>query len=131
MKLIKAFVRTTRLDNVVHALRDAGAPGVTVSRGHGIGYGYKRFDFTLASGEVSHAPEVGKIEVVCQDQQVTSLVDAVLAEACTNCAGDGILFVSPVEQAVRIRRGETGDDALRPATPDPPTGDPSPGGSRS
>jgi nitrogen regulatory protein PII len=119
MKLIKAFVRTTRLDEVVRALRDAGAPGVTVSRGHGIGYGYQRFDFTLASGEVNHAPEVGKIEVVCQDEQVGALVDAVLAKACSNCPGDGILFVSPVEHAIRIRRGETDDDALRPASPDP------------
>lgn len=119
MRLIKAFVRPTRLDNVVRALRAAGAPGVTVSRGHGIGYGYEPFDFTLSPGEVSQAPEVAKVEVVCREEQVDELVAAALEEACTDCAGDGILFVSPVERAVRISSRETGAHALRPRATDP------------
>ncbi len=116
MRLIKAFVRPTRLDDVVHALRDAGAPGVTVSRGHGIGYGYEPFDFTLSPGEVSQAPEVAKLEVVCREEQVDDLIEAAVDKACTGCAGDGIVFVSPVEQAVRIRNRDTGSDALRART---------------
>jgi len=112
MKLIKAFVRTTRLDDVAHALRSAGAPGIIVSRGHGIGYGYELFTFTLAPGEVGHAPEVAKVEVVCRERQVDGLVHAILAQGCTGCPGDGIVFVSPVETAVRIRSGETGIEAL-------------------
>jgi nitrogen regulatory protein PII len=120
MRLIKAFVRTTRLDEVVHALRRGGAPGVTVSRGHGIGYGYESFTFTLAPGEVSHAPEVGKVEVVCREEQVDELIDAILETACTDCAGDGIVFVSPVERAVRIRSRETGHEALHPRATDTP-----------
>jgi len=112
MKLIKAYVRTTRADDVVRALRGAGAPGVTVSWGHGVGYGYEPFAFTFAPGEVSHAPQAAKLEIVCRDEQVDALLEAVLEKASTDCAGDGIVFVSPVEQAVRIRTGERDGDAL-------------------
>jgi len=119
MRLIKAFVRTTRLDEVVRALRGAGAPGVTVSRGHGVGYGYESFSFTLAPGEVSHAPEVAKLEVVCREEQVDALVDAIIDGACTGCAGDGIVFVSPVERAVRIRTRDENGEALHAREADP------------
>jgi len=114
MKLIKAYVRRTRLDHVVRALREAGAPGVTVSRAQGLGYGYEPFSFAFDEGEVSHANNVAKLEVVCREEQVGALIEVIAAQGCTGCAGDGILFVSPVEHALRIRTRERDTEALHP-----------------
>lgn len=60
MKLLKAYIRTTRVEKGVHALEEAGAPGITISHVHGLGYGYEPFIFTLAPSEVKKAPEVVK-----------------------------------------------------------------------
>lgn len=112
MKLIKAFVRTDRLDEVVQALEQAGAPGITVSSVHGVGYGYEPFLFTLAPGEVKKTPRVAKVEVVCGEANVDGLCDVIMRCARTGQAGDGILFVTPVERAMRIRTGEGGVECL-------------------
>ena len=115
MKEIKAYVRTSRVEETVKALREAGAPGVTACRVHAAGYGYDPLDFTLAPGEIHRAPEVAKIEVVCGDQAVESLVAVIVNAARTGVPGDGIVLVAPVERAMRIRTGE-GIPAI-PASP--------------
>ncbi len=112
MKLIKAFVRTERLDEVIRALEDAGAPGITVSRVHGVGYGYDPYLFTLAPSEVQKTPEVSKVEVVCRDEELDRLTDTLIASARTGTRGDGIVFVTPVERAIKIRTGDEGSSAL-------------------
>ena len=114
MKLLKAFVRRTKIDEVVEALREAGAPGITVSRVHGVGYGYEPMLFTLAPSEMSKAPEIAKIEVVCDDTCVDTLLTALLKAAHTGYPGDGIVFVTPVERAIKIRTGDEAPQALQP-----------------
>lgn len=113
MKSIKAFIRTSKVDDVVTALESARAPGITVSRVHGVGYGYDSYHFRLAPRELAHTPEVAKIEVVCADEDLDRLVQTISDSARTDSRGDGILFVTPIERAVRIRTGEEGDDVLR------------------
>lgn len=112
MKLLKAFVRTSRAEQVVKALEAAKAPGITISREHGVGYGYEPYLFTLAPGEIKKAPQITKLEVVCSDEDVARLKDAILEAGSTGVRGDGILFVTPVEEAVKIRTGEEGPRAL-------------------
>jgi nitrogen regulatory protein P-II 1 len=112
MKSIKAFIRTSRVDAVVGALEQAGAPGITVSRVHGVGYGYDPYVFTLAPHELARTPEVAKIEVVCADGAADRLVGVITEAARTGSRGDGIVFLTPVEKAVRIRTGEEGDSVL-------------------
>lgn len=112
MKLIKAFVRTERVDEVIRALEDAGAPGITVSRVHGVGYGYDPYLFTLAPSEVAKTPEVSKVEIVCRHDDLDRLLDTVIEAARTGTRGDGIVFVTPVERAIKIRTGDEGSRAL-------------------
>ena len=114
MKLIKAFVRTERVDEVVRALEDAGAPGITVSRVHGVGYGYDPYLFTLAPSEVRKTPEVSKVEIVCRTEDLDRLADTLLSNAHTGSRGDGIVFITPVERAIKIRTGDEGKAALQP-----------------
>ena len=118
MKLLKAFIRIHRVDEVVRALEEARAPGITVSRVHGVGYGYEPLVFTLAPSEMRRSPEVSKIEVVCRDEDLDRLLAVLAAAARTGDPGDGVVFVTPVEQALKIRTGETGPAALREATRD-------------
>ena len=112
MKLLKAFVRTTRVDEVIRALEAAGAPGITISRVHGVGYGYEPLLFNLSPSEYTRTLEVSKIEVVCHDEQASRLVETVERAARTGVQGDGIVFVTPVDQAIKIRTGAEGPDAL-------------------
>jgi len=112
MKLLKAFIRMRRTEDVVRALEDARAPGITVSRVHGIGYGYDPCTFSLAAGEIRKAPEVAKVEVVCDDNDAKRLLAILVNAAHTGGRGDGIVFVTPVERAVRIRTRQEGSDAF-------------------
>jgi len=112
MKLIKAFIRSRRLDAVVAGLEAARAPGITCSRVHGVGYGYEPNLFTLAPNEVAKIPEVAKVEIVCCDSDAGRLVDALIDAARTGDRGDGIVFVTPVERAIRIRSLEENEAAL-------------------
>ncbi len=115
MKEIKAFVRSSCIDEVVHALQAARAPGISFSRVHGVGYGYEPYTFTLAPSEASKAPEVAKVEMVCLDGDVERLIGTLVGASRTGLRGDGIVFVTDVERAVRIRTGESGGEALRGA----------------
>lgn len=112
MKLLKAFIRNRKVDDVIRALEAAGAPGITVSRVHGVGYGYDPFEFTLAPRELPRTPEVAKVEVVCCDADADRLLDCLAAGARTGSRGDGIVFMTPVERALRIRTCEEGDAVL-------------------
>ena len=112
MKLLKAFIRTRKVDDVIRALQAAGAPGITVSRVHGVGYGYDPYLFTLAPRELPKTPEVAKIEVVCCDEDCDRLVAVLVAAACTGSQGDGIVFVMLVARVVWVCTGEEGDAVL-------------------
>ena len=113
MKEIKAYIRVAKVDDVIRALRAAGVPGITATRVHGVGYGYEPFLFTLAPSELKKTPEVAKIEVVCEDDCADDAVEVIVQAARTGYPGDGIVFTTPVERAVKIRTGDEGSLALQ------------------
>jgi nitrogen regulatory protein P-II 1 len=112
VKEIKAFVRSSVIDKVVKGLEAAGAPGITVCRVHGVGYGYEPEHFSLAPRDVAHAPQVVKVEVVCASKDAGRLARMIVEAARTGLPGDGIVFVAPVERAIKIRTGQEGSEAL-------------------
>ena len=112
MKLVTAVIKPFKLDDVREALSDIGVQGITVTEVKG--FGRQKGHTELYRGAeyvVDFLPKV-KIEVVLQDDQVDGAIEAIIAAAKTDKIGDGKIFVSPVEQAIRIRTGESGDDAL-------------------
>ena len=112
MKKIEAIVKPFKLDEVREALSEVGVTGLTVTEVKG--FGRQKGHTELYRGAeyvVDFLPKV-KIEVVVDDPLVEGVVDAVRKAAGTGKIGDGKIFVTPVEQAVRIRTGESGADAL-------------------
>lgn len=112
MKKIEAIIKPFKLDEVKESLQDIGVQGLSVLEVKG--FGRQKGHTELYRGAeyvVDFLPKV-KIEVVLPDDQVESAIEAIVAAARTDKIGDGKIFVSPVEQAIRIRTGESGDDAL-------------------
>lgn len=112
MKLIMAIVRPFKLEDVREALVAAGVEGLTVSEVKG--YGRQRGQTEIYRGaeyQVSFLPKV-KLEAVVDDAAAAKAVEAIRAAAGTSKIGDGKIFVLNVEDAVRIRTGETGTAAL-------------------
>ena len=112
MKNIEAVVRHFKLEDVKAAMTEAGVQGMTVTevRGFGRQKGHKE-TYRGAEYIVDFMPKV-KIEVVLPDDQVDAAIEAIVAAAKTDKIGDGKIFVSDVSQAIRIRTGESGADAL-------------------
>ena len=112
MKLVMAIFKPFKLDEVRDALTGLGIQGLTVSEVKGFGRQKGQTEiYRGAEYAVSFLPKV-KIEVVIEDGLVERTVDAIRKAAGTGKIGDGKVFVTPVEQAVRIRTGETGGEAL-------------------
>ena len=112
MKLVMAIFKPFKLDEVRDALTSLGIQGLTVSEVKGFGRQKGQTEiYRGAEYAVSFLPKV-KIEVVIEDPLVERTVDAIRKAAGTGKIGDGKIFVTPVEQAVRIRTGESGADAL-------------------
>ena len=112
MKLVMAIFKPFKLDEVRDALTGLGIQGLTVSEVKGFGHQKGQTEiYRGAEYAVSFLPKV-KIEVVIEDGLVERTVDAIRKSAGTGKIGDGKIFVTPVEQAVRIRTGESGADAL-------------------
>jgi nitrogen regulatory protein P-II 1 len=113
MKQVKAYVRERRLSEVVRALRAAGATAVSVVKMVPMGAEIEP-EYTDVSRAVSleHYTPMLKVELVCDDRHVDRYVSIIRDEARTGELGDGLVFVSSVEDAVRIRNGERGDRAL-------------------
>jgi nitrogen regulatory protein PII len=113
MRLLKAFIRMGCVDAVVRALQKAGAPGITISHVRGVGYDYDPEEYTFAPGVEGKAPQVAKVEVVCRRDDADRLLQTVVETAGSGCRGDGIVFVTLVERAVKIRNAAEGAAALR------------------
>ena len=112
MKMVMAIFKPFKLDEVREALTSLGIQGLTVSEVKGFGRQKGQTEiYRGAEYAVSFLPKV-KIEVVVEDTLVEGVVDAVRKAAGTGKIGDGKIFVTPVEQAVRIRTGEFGAEAL-------------------
>ncbi|MEX0970889.1 MAG: P-II family nitrogen regulator [Paracoccaceae bacterium] len=112
MKKIEAIIKPFKLDEVKEALQDAGVQGLSVIEAKG--FGRQKGHTELYRGAeyvVDFLPKV-KIEVVVADDQVEQVIEAIIDAAKTGKIGDGKIFVSPVEQAIRIRTGEEGNEAL-------------------
>ncbi len=112
MKKIEAIIKPFKLDEVKEALQDVGVQGLSVIEVKG--FGRQKGHTELYRGAeyiVDFLPKV-KIEVVLEDDQVEAAVAAIVDAAKTEKIGDGKIFVSPVEQALRIRTGESGIDAI-------------------
>ena len=112
MKLVMAIIKPFKLDEVREALTKLGIQGLTVSEVKGFGRQKGQTEiYRGAEYAVSFLPKV-KIEVVIEDALVERTADAIRKAAGTGKIGDGKIFVLSVEQAVRIRTGEAGADAL-------------------
>jgi nitrogen regulatory protein PII len=112
MKLIKAIIKPFKLDDVREALSEVGVQGITVSEVKGFGRqkGHTEL-YRGAEYRVDFLPKV-KLETVVSDEDVETVVNAIRESANTGKIGDGKVFVLPIEQAIRIRTGESGNDAL-------------------
>ena len=112
MKKIEAIIKPFKLDEVKEALQDIGVQGLSVIEVKG--FGRQKGHTELYRGAeyvVDFLPKV-KIEVILSDDQAEAAIAAIIDAAKTDKIGDGKIFVSPVEEAIRIRTGETGEDAL-------------------
>ncbi len=112
MKLVTAVIKPFKLEEVRAALTAIGQQGMTVSevKGYGRQKGHTEI-YRGAEYAVSFLPKI-KIEIVVPSAQVDQAVEAISNAAKTGQIGDGKIFVSPIEQTVRIRTGETDDNAL-------------------
>ena len=112
MKKIEAIIKPFKLDEVKDELNSMGVTGLTVSEVKG--YGRQKGHTELYRGAeyvVDFLPKV-KIEVALDDDQVEPAIAAIIEAAKTDKIGDGKIFVSTIEQAIRIRTGESGSEAL-------------------
>ena len=112
MKLVKAIIKPFKLDEVRQALNDVGVQGMTVSEVKG--YGRQKGHTELYRGAeyvVDFLPKI-KIEIVVSDEMADKAVAAISEAANTGRIGDGKIFVQPVDEAIRIRTGERGGDAV-------------------
>lgn len=112
MKKIEAVIKPFKLDDVKDALSEAGIKGLTVVEAKG--FGRQKGHTELYRGAeyvVDFLPKV-KVEVVVDDDQVERVVEAIQKAAHTGRIGDGKIFISPIEEAIRIRTGEAGSAAL-------------------
>ncbi len=108
MKEIKAYIRTSHLNQTVEALKDKGASGTTVVSVHPVGYDFSS-RFTLCEVDLTKKYyEVTKIELVCDKEDLETYVNTILDSAHTGSSGDGLIFVSDVEEVYKIRTRERG-----------------------
>ena len=112
MKKIEAIIKPFKLDDVKDALHDIGVSGLTVSEVKG--FGRQKGHTELYRGAeyvIDFLPKV-KVEVVVEDSMVENVIEAIENAARTGRIGDGKIFVSNIEEAIRIRTGESGLDAI-------------------
>ena len=112
MKLITAIIKPFKLDDVRESLGDIGVQGITVSEVKG--FGRQKGHTELYRGAeyvVDFLPKV-KLEIAADDGMVDGIVEAITKAANTGKIGDGKIFISPLEQVIRIRTGETGSEAI-------------------
>ena len=112
MKKVEAIIKPFKLEDIKEALSEIGIQGMTVTEVKGFGRQkghteiYRGSEYT-----VDFLPKV-KLEIIVDDEQVDDVIDKIVSTANTSKIGDGKVFVSPIEEAVRIRTGERGPDAV-------------------
>ncbi|HEX7464365.1 MAG TPA: P-II family nitrogen regulator [Actinomycetota bacterium] len=112
MKLVVAIVKPFKLDEVKEALREIGVNGLTTTDVEGFGRQRGHTEvYRGAEYQVDFVPKV-KVEVLCDDDQADGIIDAITKAARTGKIGDGKIWVTRVEEILRIRTGERGSDAI-------------------
>ena len=112
MKKIEAIIKPFKLDEVKQRLTSAGITGMTITEVKG--FGRQKGHTELYRGAeyvVDFIPKI-KMEIIVSDEMAAKVVDVIASAAKTGRIGDGKIFVTPVDEVVRIRTGERGDDAL-------------------
>jgi len=112
MKKVEAIIKPFKLDEVKEALNQIGIQGITVSEVKG--FGRQKGHTELYRGAeyvVDFLPKI-KVELVVTDEMASKVIDAIAGAANTGRIGDGKIFVLPITEAIRIRTGETGNDAI-------------------
>ncbi len=112
MRKVEAIIKPFKLDEVKEALNEIGIQGITVSEVKG--FGRQKGHTELYRGAeyvVDFIPKI-KMEIIVSDEIVTQVVDAIAEAAKTGRIGDGKIFVTPIDEIVRIRTGERGEDAI-------------------
>jgi nitrogen regulatory protein P-II 1 len=112
MKRVEAIIKPFKLDEVKDALAEVGVQGMTVTEVKGFGRtGGKKEVYRGSAYVVDFVPKV-RVDIVVPDHMVRDVIDAIEKSAKTGRIGDGKIFVSPIDEAVRIRTGERGEDAI-------------------
>ncbi len=112
MRKVEAIIKPFKLDEVKEALNDIGIQGITVSEVKG--FGRQKGHTELYRGAeyvVDFIPKI-KMEIIVADEQTSQVVDTIAEAAKTGRIGDGKIFVTPIDEVIRIRTGERGEDAL-------------------
>ncbi|SHI44190.1 nitrogen regulatory protein P-II family [Malonomonas rubra DSM 5091] len=112
MRKVEAIIKPFKLDEVKEALNEIGIQGITVSEVKG--FGRQKGHTELYRGAeyvVDFIPKI-KMEIIVSDDQAAQVVDAIAEAAKTGRIGDGKIFVTPIDEVMRIRTGERGEDAL-------------------
>lgn len=112
MKKVEAIIKPFKLDDVKESLKEIGVQGLTVTEVKG--FGRQKGHTELYRGAeyvIDFLPKI-KLEIVVSDDMVSKVIDSIIDSAKTGKIGDGKIFVFPMEEVIRIRTGERGDDAL-------------------
>jgi nitrogen regulatory protein P-II 1 len=112
MKKIEAVIKPFKLDEVKEALHEVGLQGITVVEAKGFGRQKGHTELYRGAEYVVDFLPKAKLEVVCEDAMAERAVEAIMSAARTGRIGDGKIFVSNIEEVIRIRTGERGEDAI-------------------
>jgi nitrogen regulatory protein P-II 1 len=112
LHLITAIIKPHKLDAVKEALNEVGVSGMTVSEARGFGrQGGHTETYRGAEYQIDFVPKI-KVEVLCRSADTDKVADAIARSAQTGKIGDGKIWLIPIDQAIRVRTGELGDDAV-------------------
>lgn len=112
MKRVTAIVRPEKMEPLKEALFQAQVSGMTISQVHGCGAQHGWTEYVRGTEVLLNMVPKVKFEIVAEDAQVDQLIDLICAAARTGEVGDGKIFVTPVEEVVRIRTGQRGEEAV-------------------
>ena len=112
MKLIKSIIKPFKLEDVKDALAEIGVEGMTVLEAKGFGRQKGHTEIYRGSEYTVDFLPMVKLEIAVGDDMVTKVIDAIVSSSQTGKIGDGKVFIIPIEEAVRIRTGEKGEEAL-------------------
>lgn len=112
MKRVTAIVRPEKMESLKEALFQAQVSGMTISQVHGCGAQHGWTEYVRGTEVLLNMVPKVKFEIVAEDAQVDQLIDLICEAARTGEVGDGKIFVTPVEEVVRIRTGQRGEEAV-------------------